>query len=604
MPYIEPNSIIKLGRVNFDSSYTNTPSWATLTEQTTWFNAQCDVTLTRDDYTYIRVDSSIKVPFNADEKHLYEYNYCMYQNSNYSTRWFYCFITGVEYINDNTTQLNLEIDLMQTWYFDYTMEANFVDRCHAKTDAVGEHTNPEPQIPFVEVYNQASQYTETFSDWWIVIQTTRTPDYWGTSQGNIPPASPAIRTFTSTFPTSGGKYTNIINGAKYFGFDFMESPSINDYPFTMFLDDINLVGGGEAVTNIFQIPKALAPNRIGEQSNWAFEQGSAPVLNREIAQPAFFAYGNNVNYYPKNNKLFSFPYSFARIDDNNGNSSDWVYENWKQNVRHTHEFKVTAGLDPESTCFVIPQNYNGVANNVSNSFTFPCTTKCSWTTSPYLNWSAQNALGNAITAGIAIASLAVPAARGAGAAVSVLGKAAPKAASGAKALGPGTAMIKGNIKYRGKGLPAGPSITPEMGAVASTVGVMKGLDLLAQYDKMSKIPEEQKGSTGGNSLLAIGALTYNIRNVIPKLEYAKIIDSFFDLYGYSMERIMTPAEYDIRSRRSWNYIKMQNCVNHVKANSGMTSADMETINEIYNSGITFWKNHDHIGDYTQDNSIG
>lgn len=59
---------------------------------------------------------------------LIKYNYCMYQNKNYSNKWFYAFITGMRYVNDNTTFINIQTDVWQTWQFDLVFKRSFVER--------------------------------------------------------------------------------------------------------------------------------------------------------------------------------------------------------------------------------------------------------------------------------------------------------------------------------------------------------------------------------------------------------------------------------------------------------------------------------------------
>lgn len=52
----------------------------------------------------------------------------MYQNTHYSNKWFYAFILGMEYINDNTTRIQIATDVFQTWQFDVTYKSSFVER--------------------------------------------------------------------------------------------------------------------------------------------------------------------------------------------------------------------------------------------------------------------------------------------------------------------------------------------------------------------------------------------------------------------------------------------------------------------------------------------
>lgn len=93
--------------------------------------------------TYQRVNKGrLRVGILADE--IYGYNYMMFRNVNYGSKWFYAFITNMEYVNDVTTEIYYEIDVMQTYHFDYQLMPSYVEREHSATDRVGEHLLPEP----------------------------------------------------------------------------------------------------------------------------------------------------------------------------------------------------------------------------------------------------------------------------------------------------------------------------------------------------------------------------------------------------------------------------------------------------------------------------
>ena len=56
------------------------------------------------------------------------YNYVMYQNTNYSNKWFYAFITNMSYITDFNTAINISTDVFQTWQFDFSFKQSFIER--------------------------------------------------------------------------------------------------------------------------------------------------------------------------------------------------------------------------------------------------------------------------------------------------------------------------------------------------------------------------------------------------------------------------------------------------------------------------------------------
>ena len=54
----------------------------------------------------------------------------MFQNTEFNSKWFYAFITKIEYIQKNLTRIYFDIDIFQTWHFDVTWKPSFVVREH------------------------------------------------------------------------------------------------------------------------------------------------------------------------------------------------------------------------------------------------------------------------------------------------------------------------------------------------------------------------------------------------------------------------------------------------------------------------------------------
>lgn len=107
---------------------------------------------------YVRVnDGKIRVGIVADQ--IYSYNYLMFQNTAYGNKWFYAFITNVHYVNNSTSIVEYEIDVMQTWFFEAVLQPSFVEREHTATDNPGEWVAAEPvdigPIECYETYKQA-----------------------------------------------------------------------------------------------------------------------------------------------------------------------------------------------------------------------------------------------------------------------------------------------------------------------------------------------------------------------------------------------------------------------------------------------------------------
>lgn len=125
--YIRDTTLFLLNIKDLDNTYENSFKFASINAQYNFF-LKC-VEMRFDNCSYIRKDNykGIKIPVNIDD--IYHINYCMYNNNG---KVFYAFIINKEYISPDTTLIDLEIDVMQTYLFDHTLESSFVDRCHVK----------------------------------------------------------------------------------------------------------------------------------------------------------------------------------------------------------------------------------------------------------------------------------------------------------------------------------------------------------------------------------------------------------------------------------------------------------------------------------------
>lgn len=564
MANFTPSGIVRIGRVPFDDSYKHVRLFDSRDEQTQWFASRCTKALERDTYTYVRMDNRIRVPINAED--LYTYNYVMYQNANYGSKWFYAFIVGVDYKNSGMTELELELDIMQTWMFDYELEMCFVEREHVSDDSVGAHTNPEPEMPMV--YTTLDRYTDPdLKDCWTVVQTNAYP----VRDDSVFGTGVAAETKT------GGWYNRVFSGCKYYAFDSDPDPEGNCIV-KQLLEDINASGAAESISNIFMFPKSLSPS-VG--SDHGIEENTpAKSYTKKVSRPKTLGDG----YVPRNNKLLCYPYCFCQLDDNNGHTVQLMYEYWRD-----YQLSVQSSVDPDATCIVAPQNYMGVGNNVGEGLTFPLTARCSWNYSAYQTWAAQNALGNALTVGTNVALMVVPAARGLGAATKALGVAAKSFGSTRKAL-----TSKATLGAAGDEAKA--ALAKNGGAAAAGAGAYGLAQFAGEYSRQTKVPDTVKGSASGNTLFANEYMTWNASQVVLTKEYAQIMDGFLDMFGYQVDRLKIPTR---RSRPCWNYVKTQNADFH----GNVPADDMAAINGIYDSGVTFWHN-DNIGDYAADNKRG
>ena len=137
MAYIQPNStILLLHNIPLEPDYEHTLYTASASAQYTAFASFTKYTLAAN--TYQRVNkNTCRVGIVADN--LYDCNYMLFQNTNFGSKWFYAFITKVEYINNECTEVEYQLDVMQTYFHDFSLGYCFVEREHSEHDYLGEN---------------------------------------------------------------------------------------------------------------------------------------------------------------------------------------------------------------------------------------------------------------------------------------------------------------------------------------------------------------------------------------------------------------------------------------------------------------------------------
>lgn len=528
--------------VPLENDYKHTLWFNNTTNQTEYFLSKKKLEFT--ELTYQRKDNSIKVPKQYDE--LLGCNYVMYQNGMYNSKWFYAFITDIKYISDGVTEIFVETDVIQTWLKDYVVKTSFVEREHSYYDNVGENTYPE-QVELGEyVINRHGMlgFTGTAipeepqgNYMMIVVGVTQYPtgDYWDDVKGD--------------------KYTNVYSAVKYYAFSSDEDGIKDLNTFIAKYDS----GHAEAIQCLFLAPKLLISTN-GDHSVKPSNTVIKKYLNRRINGVLQEETPDNNNlefttnkldgYTPRNGKLLCFPYRYLLFSNNCGSSVIYEYEQFwypENNIRKYCEpsFVINGCLTPGCSVRMLPLNYKGNAENNDDGLNMGKFPICNWSNDAYTNWLTQNAvnIGVDITSGIL---------------QPIIG---------------GVAM----------GIP---------GAVAGTLsGVSQIAGTIGQLYKQSFMPPQVKGNINNGDIITVsGRNDFHYYDMSIKREYARIIDGYFDMFGYKTCYVKVP--YTNHRERYW-YTKTID----VNIDGAIPNKDLQKIKDAYNNGITFWKNPSDIGNY-------
>lgn len=536
----QPLTEVRLLSVPLENDYIHTYYFSSASAQEEFMKERTIKTYTN--LTYQRKENSIRIPAQLDT--LLTCNYVMYKNANYSNKWFYAFITDFKYINDERTDIEIETDVLQTWHWNYSVKASFVEREHVKDDTIGAHTVPEKLElgDYICNLHTKAGYCKS-SDLVIVVGTTKTPE-----GDNV----------------RGSLYDNIYSGVKYYTFaNTHEGAEQLESWLKNFAGD----GAVESITCMFLAPEKLSGNRENHTIATSNTIDTYFINNSTVESDglinSLIAMTNNdlEGYYPDNNKLLTYPYRYLLASNNAGGSALYKFEQFytvSNNGVKTFNpptFKIEGCLTPGCSVRLIPEDYNGIEQNDEEALNLGKFPALNWTSDVYTNWLTQNGVNVAISTVGSVASI-------------VGGIALATTGAGAMA---GAGAIGGGIL-----------------GIANTLGEV--------YQHSLTPPQAEGNLNAGDVVTASGKNDFHFYDMSIKKEYAQIIDAYFNAYGYKVNQIKVPNR---NHRESYWFTKTID----VNIDGQVPGNDLKKIKECYNKGFTFWKNHYNIGNYNVSNKI-
>lgn len=359
---VTPDTQVTLLKCPIELDNMNQLTFTNTTAQYNYFNSLPK--LVENNFTYQRKDGVIRFPAHIDS--LLEYNYVMYQNTHYSNKWFYCFITRMEYVNDSLTLIYIKTDTYQTWQFDLVFKQSFVEREHVSNDTIGAHTVDEGLELGDFVANSQTRYTN-FDKKATCVAYTRTPS------GDITPS------------LIGSLFT----GVEYTAYEHTQHGMDT---LVAFLNSMAGDGLSDNIVSIFQIPEAFVPVDSSTTSWTSYTFDADTSFYSDI----FNITRNNTidGYTPKNNKLFTSPFNYLMIDNGSGNFGQYKYELFENNL--SLDFTIRGIISPGCSITLIPNNYklksSGAtqAQNYAEQLNMGKLATCAWSNDAYTNWLAQN----------------------------------------------------------------------------------------------------------------------------------------------------------------------------------------------------------------------
>lgn len=371
--YIEPNSTILICKgVHLDNTYTNTILFDSASAQASYFASVTKYKLDRQSYQ--RVEKG-RMRVEVTSENLYDCNYIAFRNTNFGDKWFYAFITGVEYVNNITSEIRFEIDEMQTYLFDVVVGQCFVEREHSATDNVGDNIQYEPVA--TGEYVNSDHKKLLGNDMLIAVMYA---DNGSASYHDNILSGYQIKLFAETDYRSAGEFID----------SYIQNP--------------------DNILAVYMLPKIVYGQDVEIGGITLPDYYSGVSYSEPL--PALDSNASFQGFVPKNKKLYTYPYNFIRIDNGNGQSLNLRYEFFKSGI-NPRVYIDTAYQLPVKV-LLRPVQYKGVESSdplydvdarlSTESLVLDNYPICSYGLDSFRSWLSQNIVPTAIQTGLTVAS--------------------------------------------------------------------------------------------------------------------------------------------------------------------------------------------------------
>ena len=276
------------------------------------------------------------------------------------------------------------------------------------------------------------------------------------------------------------------------------------------------------------------------------------VFDTHEASDWTYTYGDGAEQKtgPRNNKLYTYPFNLLVVDTMSGQNAEFRVEFLKNKNLFNYKIEGVMGAPPQVG--FIPKDYNGVDLDRTEMLVLDAFPQCAFVTDSYRAWVAMNYRTQNVAGATNVAN-----------------------------------GLLGTVGSLARGNP--------MGALTNIVGSASNIAMqLAQWNTAETLPNRAHGELASTLPMANDTLGFNLYNMHIRPEYARIIDDYFDRYGYAVHTQKVPNR---NVRPHWTFTKTVNCT----ITGSVPNDDMSKIIAIYNRGITFWKKGSEVGNYTLDN---
>ena len=542
---MQANELMICADVPLDASQVRQLSFADKNEQYNYFRSKAIRVFT--DFKYIREHRGVKVPVNAEE--IGNACYLCFKNQA-SGKWYYAFVTQVIYINPETSLLNFEIDVYQTFLFEMVIRDCDISREHVANDDFKTNTMQEPVDvgDYVIAHEEVQVLGDLDSNYPFIIlsaidllsdpgtlEEPKVTAAQGGVYGGLPSAVRAYLVEPNQWETSS--ITAIME-------------ALSSYPWV-----------SQSILAIYALPSfGFSGTVTVRQSAMGFNIGvisdsSSPF--RSGAGGALIGWQSKFPSY-KNKKMYNSQFSFIECLLPNGNRFVLKPEFIKDSAPVV---MLVSTLIPAPNFYFYTPDYCGAeedfllnANNISG---FPC-------------FPVQNNTYPLQTAQAEATNTLVH------------------------------SQNRSNIFWDTVGNVVQSVFTGDPLNVLSTgIDAYKNVrsELQSSERDRQRIGQMQTnvsltGASGGGlaTFIASKKLEILYRWWTVKPEFAEKIEQFFDVYGYKVSRFGVP---NLNSRPRYNYIKC----NNVNIYGNIPNEFLQPLRNMFINGFTLWHDKNNVGTY-------
>lgn len=363
----------------------------TRAEQDLYFDRFVDTLLTfsATDYKFIREQRGV-IKVNRPHDYLENCNYLRFQNEDrsgyqFTRKWYYAFVTGLEYVSETVTAVYFDIDGLQTWlpHIDYDLNECLIERQHATVDGIDDNLATESIQPY-KLKSYEEKITNILgSEYYICVLFTYYPGYFNTQ---LTVEDKTIDGITYSTNLGSTKIDRFVTGSTLLLFKvYSSSGDLNDdslYHLRQAIRNTTVLTNRDyiemdTITAIYAVPKEVVDEEhlldvycgtIGS-SLW---RANTPATRYSYDGQTWHDYPANPkgktlipdfdidqigNYEPDNMKLLSSQYTNYVVTNVDGNTAVYQPEGFTKRVDNTEtyctpEFEILGSYLPPAKLFL------------------------------------------------------------------------------------------------------------------------------------------------------------------------------------------------------------------------------------------------------------